>query len=165
MSNGRSGYIGIYTYIHLLMHGSLIIHHILSRIMLIQGSLILKHTSLTIITHPTRSPWCSWMWTNRCNSLWTCCHNWSRTSVRQVSWIGQLELLLLEGVLFVLFLRTRSALLAVGTCSGVDDETINDVDVADSSNWTSIASAISLICGISSEFTLAKCRTLSYGWP
>jgi hypothetical protein len=45
----------------------------------------------------------------------------------------------------VLDLRTRSALDTGGSCSGVEDEIINDVDVADSSIGAFIASVISLI--------------------
>ena len=80
----------------------------------------------------------------------------------------ELELLLrkFEHELLPLDLRTRSALYAEGSCSGVDDEIINDVDVADvadSSIGTVIESVISLICGILSyecyELYLAKCRT------
>jgi len=59
----------------------------------------------------------------------------------------ELELLLLEFEhgLLVLDLRTRSALDTGGSCSGVEDEIINDVDVADSSIGAFIASVISLI--------------------
>jgi hypothetical protein len=66
---------------------------------------------------------------------------------------GRLELepLLLEFELglLVLDLRTRSALDTGGSCSGgVEDEIINDVDVADSSIGAFVLSVFSLICGI-----------------
>lgn len=65
---------------------------------------------------------------------------------------GRLELELLrlefEHELLVLDLRTRNALDAGGSSSGVEDEIINDVDVADSSIGAFIASVMPLICGI-----------------
>ena len=59
----------------------------------------------------------------------------------------ELELLLRDGVpeLLALDFLTRSALEAGNSCSGVDDETINDVDVsADSSIGAFIASGFHL---------------------